>query len=596
MKQLSIYISGLILSLALAACDTSTQGGVDAGGDEASKVEAAAVASLEGMAMTKVEFNEGSDLAVTWKESGEKFTVIQGLEAIVPVTFSQKEGNNFTGKLYKDVAECHAVYPFLGTTQMKAGAVVLDLSRQIGTMDETKTYMWAKDVYDGSDLNFSFKHLTSMVKVVMTFPEAAGSTVTDVTLSSEKLGFKGTVDLTAENPAVDASSYGAVTLSKDFDMQGNVLDVYFNLFPGLIEDLSITASTGDGRAYNAVLDDLTLAAGQMLVVKAKMEAGAAPLKNVWKVETIVGDGTQGDALGNGLACQVGNATGIAFVPGSNESKIWFTQRKGGLVRELTLDEQFTVKEVASGVYGTGSNTDAVWQGGFNSKGEYFLAHKGKSCVLKYDSKENKFVLFADGINNPMNVVFDKDDNLYIPSRDACKIVKITPDGEKSDYASTGAYKPNYITFDSKGNLICGTNGGWVIFQISPDKTVKPIIGCGKRPKESGMSDISNGTPGNPLAAHVGNSDGITVGADGCIYFTDQTDEHCVRKLTPGPDGKYETGTVTTIAGQLTGGTADGIGTEAQFKTPEEIIITKDCKTIYVACSSGNVIKRLKYLE
>ncbi len=597
MKQLSIYLSGLALCLGLASCDTDVQGTVGPEGDGIVRVEASAVADLAGMTMTKVDFNEGSDLAVTWKKSGEKFTVIQGADPVTAVTFSQTEGNKFSGRLIEGVAGCHAVYPYLGTTRMKAGAVALDLSRQIGTMDETKTFMWARDTYDGSEMNFSFRHLTAIVKVEMTFPaSAAGETVADVTLAAEKLSAKGTVDLTAENPAVVSSSYGNITLSKDFYMQGNVLNVYFNVFPGKIEDLSLVASTGGGNMFNAVLDDVDVAAGQMVTVKASMRSGAVAPKNVWMVETIVGDGTQGDALGNGLACQVGNATGIAFVPGSNEKKIWFTQRKGGLVRELTLDDQYTVTEVASGIYGTGSNTDAVWQGAFNSKGEYYLAHKGKSCVLRYDAAEKKFVLLADGINNPMNIAFDKDDNLYVPSRDAKKIIKITPAGEKSDYASTGAYKPNYITFDSKGNLICGTNGGWVIFQISPDKTVKPIIGSGTRPKDSGMSTINNGKPGDPLSACVGNSEGITVGSDGCIYFTDQTDEHCVRKLTPGPDGKYETGTITTIAGQLTGGTADGIGTEAQFKSPEEIIITKDCKTIYVACSSGNVIKKLTFMD
>ncbi len=597
MKKSSLYLLGATLCFAFAACDTITGDGEGTGADGVAKVDATATASVAGM--TKVNFDEStSGIALEWKRSGEKFSVIQGVDPTIPNTFTQTSGNKFAGKLNEGVADCYAVYPYVGTTQMRAGAVVLDLSRQLGTLDETRTFMWAKDVYDGSELDFQFQHLTSVVKVEMEFPATVnGVTVSDVTLVAGELSNKGALDLTAETPVVTPASSGNVALGKDFYMQGNVLSVYFNLFPGMIEDLTITAAVGTDM-YNAELGDVTVpAAGKLAVVSAALKAGGAAPKGVWKVETVVGDGSTGSALGNGLSCQIGNGTGLAFVPGSNETKVWFTQRNGGFVRELTLNEEYTVTEVASCIHeAAGKDKEAIWQGAFNSKGEYFLAHKAGSSVYKYNAQEKKFELFADGINNPMNIAFDKDDNLYVPSRDAKKIIMITPDGVKSDYASTGAYKPNYITFDSKGNLLCGTNGNWVIFQVSPDKTVKPIIGSGVRPKDSGQSTIVNGEPGNPLAACVGNSQGITVGSDGCVYFTDQTDEYCVRKLTPGKDGKYETGTVTTIAGARSGGTEDGFGEEARFKTPDELIITSDCKTIYVICSTGNVIKKLTYME
>ncbi len=585
-------MSGALLSLALAGCDQGVQGGQGTSQEDVARVEASASATLEGM--TRVSFTEGDGLSLAWNESGERFSVLQGAQPAVPAVFSQKEDGMFSGRIIAEVPECFAVYPFLGTTQMQASKMTLDLSRQSGEMDETKTYMWARDVYDGEAMNFEFRHLSAIMKVEMNFPAAAsGKTITDVTLTSDELTPKGTVDLTAETPAVTPSELGTIVLSKDFAMEGTALSVYFNIFPDEYMDLSITAATADGQMYNASLADMNVAAGQMVTAEARMMAGSVAPKNVWLVETIVGDGNQGSELGNGTACQVGNGTGIAFVPGSNETKLWFTQRTGGLVRELTLDDKFTVREVVSATWNGDVN---VWQGAFNSKGEYFVAHKGKSCILKLNSQTKQFEEFASGINNPMNIAFDKDDNLYVPSRDAKKIIRITPAGEKSDWVATGAYKPNYVAFDAKGNLICGTNGGWVIFQVSPDKTIKPIVGSGVRPKESGMSYVNDGKPGNPLSANVGNSEGIVVGSDGCIYFTDQTDQYCVRKLTPGLDGSYEKGTLTTIAGQMAGGTDDGVGTEARFKNPEELVITKDCRTIYVICSSGNVIKRLTFMD
>jgi hypothetical protein len=68
--------------------------------------------------------------------------------------------------------------------------------------------------------------------------------------------------------------------------------------------------------------------------------------------------------------------------------------------------------------------------------------------------------------------------------------------------------------------------------------------------------------------------------------------NCIRKLTPDASGDYSKGTLETIAGSGKSGFSDGKGLKATFNQPYEIIITKDCKTMYVAGAVNYLIRRI----
>lgn len=135
-------------------------------------------------------------------------------------------------------------------------------------------------------------------------------------------------------------------------------------------------------------------------------------------------------------------------------------------------------------------------------------------------------------------------------------------------------------------MIVGTSNGYVLIQISPDGTQKTIAGDGVKGQE-----YYDGDPGNPLSAKVGATFGVAAGSDGCLYLSDNT-YNCIRKLTPDASGDYSKGTLETIAGSGKSGFSDGKGLKATFNQPYEIIITKDCKTMYVAGAVNYLIRRI----
>ena len=263
------------------------------------------------------------------------------------------------------------------------------------------------------------------------------------------------------------------------------------------------------------------------------------------VQTIVGQkGVFEMTDGVGTEATTKLPTGIAFAP---DGSLWFTERGYNYIRRISPDFLVTsLLDVAV------DGSSAIWQGGFDSKG---------------------------------NVTFDDEDNIYVSARDNKAIYKFTPSGTKTTFATLNV-SPNYIVFDKNKNMIVGTSNGYVLIQISPDGTQKTIAGDGVKGQE-----YYDGEPGNPLSAKVGATFGVAAGSDGCLYLSDNT-YNCIRKLTPDANGDYSKGTLETIAGSGKAGFSDGKGLKATFNQPYEIIITEDCKTMYVAGAVNYLIRRI----
>lgn len=295
------------------------------------------------------------------------------------------------------------------------------------------------------------------------------------------------------------------------------------------------------------------------------------------VQTIVGRKGVFDLVdGIGTDATTKLPTGLAFAP---DGSIWFTDRGNNAIRRISPDLE--VKTLGMVAIDAGS---AIWQGGFNSKGEYYFIDKAKGMLRKFNPADGTATTIASGMKSPMNVIFDKDDNMYVSARDNKAIYKFTPAGVQSTYA-TLTVAPNYITFDKRGNLIVGING-YQMMMVAPDGTQSVI--CGDNVKHDVYYD---GEPGDPLSAHIGPTFGICAASDGCIYYADQR-FHVIRRLTPDANGDYSKGTLETVMGTGKAGYADGKGLKAAFNAPYEIIMSEDCSTMYVAGTINYVIRRV----
>lgn len=189
-------------------------------------------------------------IKVAW-ETEESFSVIRGSEN---KTFSKNvEGSTFTGDVHTVTDGTY--YAFYPTTEATAtNAIPYDLSQQAGTLDEAKTYMYAKNGTDGK--NYEFNHLTALVKFTLTLPDdASGVTPSKVVISSDKLLAKSTVNLTGENVVYSTADNTATSIT--VTTTSLTFYAYVNPMTASGEDKNkfvISMDGNDGNYYSGTLE------------------------------------------------------------------------------------------------------------------------------------------------------------------------------------------------------------------------------------------------------------------------------------------------------------------------------------------------------
>ncbi|AHM61628.1 NHL repeat containing protein [Flammeovirgaceae bacterium 311] len=200
--------------------------------------------------------------------------------------------------------------------------------------------------------------------------------------------------------------------------------------------------------------------------------------------------------------------------------------------------------------------------------------------------------YADGtgtaaqFNGPTAITTDAAGNVYVTEDINHRIRKITPEGEVTTVAGSGALgfadgvataarfrTPSGIAVDANGNIYVGDRDNNRIRKISPEGVVSTLAGSG----EYSFAD------GTGATAKFRSPSGLSIDADGNLIVSD-TDNHSIRKITPA-------GVVTTIAGTGAAGSADGVGTAASFNYPWNTAIAAD-GSIYVADYFNNKIRKI----
>lgn len=197
--------------------------------------------------------------------------------------------------------------------------------------------------------------------------------------------------------------------------------------------------------------------------------------------------------------------------------------------------------------------------------------------------------FAEGqgvaaqFNNLQGLTIDASGNLYVSDSENHKIRKISPTGLVSTLAgSTAGFadgqgtaaqfkSPAGLTVDVTGNLYVADAGNHKIRKISPTGVVTTIAGSTR-----GFAD------GQGTAAQFNFPLGITIDPSGNLYIVDARNDK-IRKIT-------STGLVSTIAGSTTG-FADGQGIVAQFSFPFGITIDA-LGNLYVVDAVNNKIRKI----
>jgi len=196
---------------------------------------------------------------------------------------------------------------------------------------------------------------------------------------------------------------------------------------------------------------------------------------------------------------------------------------------------------------------------------------------------------AATFNFPEGVAADTAGNVYVADTYNRTIRKITPAGIVTTFAGTAGVigsadgvrsaatfsDPGGVAIDKAGNVYVADTGNSTIRKITPAGVVSTLAG------KAGAGGSADGTG---AAARFQGPYGVATDAAGNVYVAD-TYNATIRKITPA-------GVVSTLAGKPgAGGSADGTGAAARFQGPYGVA-TDAAGNVYVADTGNNTIRKV----
>jgi sugar lactone lactonase YvrE len=342
-------------------------------------------------------------------------------------------------------------------------------------------------------------------------------------------GFQNPVGIIAAPPSSAAA--GTVYVADEF---AATMD---SISPGSV--LSTLAGSADlygytdgvgaaARFYSPTLMS-TNSAGLMLVA----DSGANTIRQVTSTGAV--------ATIAGQATQAGNVNGAGSVARFNNPESLLADATGNLyvgdangIRKVTASGQTTTVSPQSGA--TGLALDA--------KGNlYFTAYP--NSAVQTIAADGSITVFAGS----------------------------QPPGYADGTGTAASFRnPFGLAMDAAGNLFVADTGNAAIRKITPSGVVTTFAGFPGNPA---------GTDGIGQAAGFTSPFAIAIDSNGTIFVADG---NAIRKVT-------SNGTVTTLAGSQTAGSADGTGSAAQFNGPAAIAIGS-VGAIFVSDSQNNTIRKI----
>lgn len=188
---------------------------------------------------------------------------------------------------------------------------------------------------------------------------------------------------------------------------------------------------------------------------------------------------------------------------------------------------------------------------------------------------------------PVAIAADSAGNMYVAEESGSKIRKMTPTAEVTTFAGSGTFgdadgtglaasfsSPTGVAVDSSGNVYVADAWTSTIRKITPAAVVTTFAGS------SGVNGYADGTGS---AARFNSPTGVATDIAGNVYVADQGNRR-VRKITPAGD-------VTTLAGGSACGSCDGTGSAAGFEQPVGVAVDS-AGNVYVADATGNRIRKI----
>jgi len=202
---------------------------------------------------------------------------------------------------------------------------------------------------------------------------------------------------------------------------------------------------------------------------------------------------------------------------------------------------------------------------------------------------------AARFNNPFGIVLDGSGNIYVSDSVNSSIRKITPSGTVTTLAGTpgspgstdgtGAAArfdlPAGLAIDSAGNIYVADLSNQTIRKVTPAGVVTTLAGA-PWTLPAGTTMFNESVDGTGSAARFYDPEGVAVDAYGNVFVADFGNS-TIRMVTAA-------GVVSTVAGTpLVYGSADGVGSAAQFQDPSGIAVDSS-GNLYITDLNNSTIR------
>jgi sugar lactone lactonase YvrE len=274
------------------------------------------------------------------------------------------------------------------------------------------------------------------------------------------------------------------------------------------------------------------------------------------VTTIAGlVGMPGSADGPGTAARFNYPSAVVL---DSAGKLYIADRNNSVVRQIVL-----ATGMVSTIAGTASMSSGV---------------DGASATARF--------------NMPAGAASDSAGNLYIADTgDSTLRQVVMATGAVSTLAGTAGLpgstsgtgpaarfrNPEGVATDGTGNLYVADTGNSLIRKV--------VLATGAASTLAGAASMQGSTDGIGGAARFNNPEGVAIDGTGNLYVAD-TGNSLIRKIV------LATGAVSTLAGTVgMQGSADGIGTTAQFRSPKGIA-ADGMGNLYIADTNNYTLRKI----
>lgn len=351
-----------------------------------------------------------------------------------------------------------------------------------------------------------------------------------------------------------------------------------------------------------------------------------------------------DGLGNVYVAEISNHTirkvtpdgtvstvaGSAGSPGSadgvgGEARFWYPQSvaidyRGNLyvgdyrnasIRKIDPAGRVSTSAGAPDVAGS---TDGVGeQAGFSqpigaatdSQGNIYVADFANGIVRRMTRSADVSTLMDSAgsrlkFAGPSGVAIDALGNVYVAVANQNKVQRVSPTGIVTTLAGSGAvgsadgdgaiasfafcYWETPHTLSCPGTGIAVDDAGNVYVADRFNHTIRKITPAGMVSTLAGAAGMPGSADGAGSEARFKTPEGVATDRSGNVYVAD-TGNHSIRRIALD-------GTVSTLAGTSgTFGSADGVGAEARFSSPQGVVAGAG-DSLYVADTGNNTIRKI----